>query len=1100
MRPVRLDMDGFASFREPTNVDFTDADYFALVGPTGAGKSTVIDALTFALFGTVPRWENKKALSYALAPTANRGTVRLVFDLDGSRYVAARELRRTRQGVQQKNARLERLDDRAALGGLDDPTEVLAADGQVTGAVEGLLGLTFEHFTQCVVLPQGEFAQFLKASPATRRTMLLKLLGADLYFDIGRRANARASLAGERAQLLADQLTRFGDATAEAQAVAEGRVAELTALSAAVGAALPRLAAADDALTAAQVDAERLAAEHTQLTAVRIPAGLDELDAELRAAQATLTGARTVEEAAQAADTAARTELDAAPARGPLEQARRDHADRDRLTGQLPAAAAAVEDAEQRLATATAAHRDALEALAAARQRRDTAAAAARDAAAEVTRLAGETDALHRVVVPADLPALDERVRAAATALAAAEDALAAAEGAEDAARAALTTAPARAPLERDVATLGELNDARAALDGLRAADGDAATALAAAEGALAAAAEQVAAARAHRDAAAVTDGAAALRAHLAVGAACPVCEQTVAVLPAAAEASAVDAAERSLTEAVAAHAAAQDVERAAARAAADARAALTAADRRVETLTAALSGAAADPAALRAELDRLDALDAAATEAAAALRAARAARVDAHARMNGVEADAAAHRSAFTTARDSLVSLGAPAAGDGSLLESWTALATWAAEAGRSRSAALADAQQAADATAGALTDAERAFGAAEAGVADRRAGEAAASGAHGSAVTELRGLRERLAELDRRLDGIPGPDDVAAALRELDRLEVAAHAADEELRAARAARIRAQETLEGLTARDAAAWQTLRGARDRLVALGAPDLPAGSALAGWEALLDWAGQQAGERATALPTAQTAVAAAAEERQRLGKELTESLAAGEVTLEDGPLAQTAPAAVAAAVADARGEVRRIADRRAEAGLVSEQHAAAVTDQQVAKLLANMLRSDKFPEWLEAAALDTLVLTASGSLAELSGGQFELTHRDGEFFVVDHADADSLRSVRTLSGGETFQASLALALALSSQLSSLAASGAARLDSIFLDEGFGTLDETTLETVAGTLENLASGDRMVGVITHVAALAERVPVRFAVRRDARTSTITRETA
>ena len=162
-------------------------------------------------------------------------------------------------------------------------------------------------------------------------------------------------------------------------------------------------------------------------------------------------------------------------------------------------------------------------------------------------------------------------------------------------------------------------------------------------------------------------------------------------------------------------------------------------------------------------------------------------------------------------------------------------------------------------------------------------------------------------------------------------------------------------------------------------------------------------------------------------------------------------------------------------------------------------MLGDLLRSNKFPEWLETAALDTLVIDASVNLAELSGGQFELTHRKGEFYVIDHADADSLRSVRTLSGGETFQASLALALALSAQLSSLAASGAARLDSIFLDEGFGTLDEATLETVAETLENIAHGDRMVGVITHVAALAERIPVRFVVHRDQRTSGVARET-
>ena len=102
------------------------------------------------------------------------------------------------------------------------------------------------------------------------------------------------------------------------------------------------------------------------------------------------------------------------------------------------------------------------------------------------------------------------------------------------------------------------------------------------------------------------------------------------------------------------------------------------------------------------------------------------------------------------------------------------------------------------------------------------------------------------------------------------------------------------------------------------------------------------------------------------------------------------------------------------------------------------------------------------------------------------------------RSVRTLSGGETFQASLALALALSSQISALATAGAARLDSIFLDEGFGTLDGETLEVVATTLETLAQGSRMVGVVTHVTALAERVPVRYRVTRNARTSTVARE--
>jgi DNA repair protein SbcC/Rad50 len=97
-----------------------------------------------------------------------------------------------------------------------------------------------------------------------------------------------------------------------------------------------------------------------------------------------------------------------------------------------------------------------------------------------------------------------------------------------------------------------------------------------------------------------------------------------------------------------------------------------------------------------------------------------------------------------------------------------------------------------------------------------------------------------------------------------------------------------------------------------------------------------------------------------------------------------------------------------------------------------------------------------------------------------------------------LSGGETFQASLALAL--SRQVTGLSA-GMRDLNSMFLDEGFGTLDEETLETVATTLERLAEdSERMIGVITHVPALAERARVRFVVSRAGGSSVIRKERA
>src|SRR6266852_4677617 len=140
MRPVLLEMNGFASFREPAKVDFTDADFFALVGPTGSGKSTVIDAMTFALFGSVPRWGRKGMVSLALAPSISRGTVKLVFEVADQRYVVARELRRMGSQVSQRAASLERLTDPRGLAQPGDRTDVLAMDlSGVNDAVERML-------------------------------------------------------------------------------------------------------------------------------------------------------------------------------------------------------------------------------------------------------------------------------------------------------------------------------------------------------------------------------------------------------------------------------------------------------------------------------------------------------------------------------------------------------------------------------------------------------------------------------------------------------------------------------------------------------------------------------------------------------------------------------------------------------------------------------------------------------------------------------------------------------------------------------------------------------------------------------------------------
>jgi exonuclease SbcC len=170
---------------------------------------------------------------------------------------------------------------------------------------------------------------------------------------------------------------------------------------------------------------------------------------------------------------------------------------------------------------------------------------------------------------------------------------------------------------------------------------------------------------------------------------------------------------------------------------------------------------------------------------------------------------------------------------------------------------------------------------------------------------------------------------------------------------------------------------------------------------------------------------------------------------------------------------------------------------AADHEAAVAGTLATHLKADRFEKWLLDEAAAELLAGASTVLYELSAGAYSLeldARRD--FAVVDHRNADERRPVRTLSGGETFLASLALALALAERVS-LLAPGQVRLESLFLDEGFGTLDPEALDIVASAIEHLGASGRMIGVVTHVAELADRLPIRFDVRRGVDGSTIER---
>ena len=288
MRPVRLDMDGFASFRDKTILDFTDADYFVLVGATGAGKSTVIDAITFALYGTVPRWNDQRMITPALAPTATRCVVRLVFDADGQRYAVAREARRSggkTSRVSMHASRLERLHDPDDLDGDGD---VLAAESEVTKAVENLLGLSYDHFTTCVALPQGEFAEFLHAKPSDRQDILSSLLGYQLYDELQSRANSRAREKRAARDAFEAALAGYAEATEQQVSDLTGRADRLNQLQTWLTATgLTNLKQAALAVTDTGDRVDELATQQQALAAVQVPPGVTALDADLAAAAST---------------------------------------------------------------------------------------------------------------------------------------------------------------------------------------------------------------------------------------------------------------------------------------------------------------------------------------------------------------------------------------------------------------------------------------------------------------------------------------------------------------------------------------------------------------------------------------------------------------------------------------------------------------------------------------------------------------------------------------------------------------------------------------------------------------------------------------------
>ncbi len=204
MRPLTLELEGFTAFRQKTCLDLSNLDLFAITGPTGAGKSSLIDAIAYALYGRVPRVANQ--IGACLSQGLQRMYVQLEFQAGHERYRVFREFRDNGRG----NVRLER----ARNGDWWDP--LAGRVNEVNERIERIIGLDFDGFSRSVVLPQGQFQEFLAGSPDKRREVLRGLLRLDVYERVRARAAARAAELNQKVAGIDRRLQEdYGEATPE---------------------------------------------------------------------------------------------------------------------------------------------------------------------------------------------------------------------------------------------------------------------------------------------------------------------------------------------------------------------------------------------------------------------------------------------------------------------------------------------------------------------------------------------------------------------------------------------------------------------------------------------------------------------------------------------------------------------------------------------------------------------------------------------------------------------------------------------------------------------------------------------------------------------
>ena len=958
MRPLRLHVEGFTSFRVPVEIDFSALQLFAITGPTGSGKTSILDAVTLALYGKVPR-ARKRDLKELISLGASEAKVQLDFLVGKTQYRVARRI--PRRGAQV--ATVQRLEGEALV-----PEVERSGVTAVNSRLVEILGLDYNSFTTAVLLPQGDFAEFLKGDVEARRKILIRLLDLDRFRRAGERAREKAKelkLAVATSQRLLEK--EYGDVTQEAlEAICEeARTAEEIA------------EAAEDAAD----EARTLLAERKNVAARSRDVGSLASTLEVQCQELKELASSWTVQAAGDAET--QTAVETTRREQTKAQAERERA-RDALKAVVEETGSAVVLAK--LQSDALSLRNAERQLEGVSENLELNAKDLRRAMALRDQLAVRLEAKNRF--KADTA---DNLQAATLARRGAQKELGIAGRANTLNQDLVTRQQGVQTLRDQLATVKLARDVAVRLreeieEQLRVKE------------------------TAHQ--------ATSLRADLSLGDSCPVCDAPVTELLPTDEPIESDLAicRAAVTEA---------------------RKNATQSEKKVSALGAQL--------------------------------------VSGESTVDDIE----------TKLRD---------------LGRSSPLAE-AQEVERRRKTEEKEAQER-------LDEAETKLGELKQQMADGKARIAGLEATRSADQNTEQKVRGRMARVSNRLITTLGKqlqDPIEVIEERHGRLAKATSvrdAADESCERAEAGYRHAMERrssmlkeLASLDGRLSEQRTLLSERRAQLIKIGA-SLPSTRAMGDQEDRWE-------EIRQIQKSVGTLCDAASEAAARLRAKLDMLDDAIQARASDAGIEtrRMDPETATASVENAARHARQIADQRRNAVGALEERLGRKGEMQadIEEKLSRMslyhkvgseLRTNQFIAFLLDESLQDLAMRASTELRRISGEQYSLGASDHNTFeVVDHANGDESRSVVTLSGGETFLASLALALGLAQGIADIAGKSAgARLDAMFVDEGFGSLDPESLHDAVEALERLRDGDRMVGIITHIPALAERIPDGLRLRR------------